>query len=127
MNLTALEVIALILILVSFVKILYLIFNKKAWWNFVGGFYRQSVLMTIIILILAAIVFGYLLTEITIVQLMAALALASLIFTMAFLQYPKEMGEFAQKVYKKKFSVVQIIYVIVWIFISLYALVFIFS
>ena len=127
MALAGLEVIALILILVSFIKILYLFFNKKGWWNFVGKFYRRSVLSTIVLLVLAAVVFGYLLVEITIVQLMAALALASLVFAIAFLQYPKEMGEFAQKAYKKKFSVVQIIFVIIWIFISLWALVVIFS
>lgn len=127
MALRALEVIALVLILISFAKILYLIFNKKGWWNFVGRFYRKPVFTTIVFLVLAAAIFGYLLVEITIVQLMAALALASLIFAIAFLQYSKEMGEFAQKVYRKKFSVVQIIYIIVWIFISLWALVVIFS
>lgn len=127
MALAALEVVVLILILASFIKILYLIFNKKAWWSFVDKFYKRSVLSTIILLVLAAVVFGYLLLEITIVQVMAALALASLIFAIAFLQYPKEMGEFAQKVYRKKFSVVQVIFVIVWIFICLSALVIIFS
>ena len=127
MTLAALEVAVLILILASFIKILYLIFNKKAWWGFVDKFYRKSVLSTIILLVLAAVVFGYLLLEITIVQVMAALALASLIFAIAFLQYPKEMGEFAQKVYRKRFSVVQVIFVIVWIFICLSALVIIFS
>jgi hypothetical protein len=80
MTYTPVEWVALILIVVSVVKMLFLLFNPKAWMNFVKGFYSLKSFAQLIALILAGIVLYYLIQGgITIVDILAVTTFIALL------------------------------------------------
>ena len=76
---TPVEIIALIVIAVSVIKMIVLLVNPRAWMNFAKGIYSKSGVVQFVSLILAAVVLYYLLQEITIVQVLAVVAFTVLI------------------------------------------------
>ncbi|MBU1252677.1 MAG: hypothetical protein KJ905_02315 [Nanoarchaeota archaeon] len=79
--LTSIEIIALVLIVVAVVKVFVLLVNPKAWMSFARGVYKNPAVTSLVALILAAIVFYYLIQNgMTIVQILAAAAFVALLF-----------------------------------------------
>jgi len=80
MAFTPVEIIALVMIIFSAIKILVLLVNPKSWMNFVKGFYKNPGLVKVFGFILAIIVFYYLyyISGITIVQILAVTAFIAL-------------------------------------------------
>ena len=69
---TPIEIIALTLIVFSAIKILVLIIKPTAWMNFAKSIYSNARITQWIILALAAVVFYYLIAELSVVQILAA-------------------------------------------------------
>ena len=122
MPFTPLETIALILIVIILVKLIIVIANRNAWLKFTRKIYNKPIPTTIVLAALGILVLYYLVQELSIVQIMAVLAFSSLIFALGFLQYPKEMHKLSTKVLKKKFSPGIIVYILIWLALSLWAL-----
>jgi len=81
MAFTAIETIALVLIVVSVIKILVLLVNPKSWMNFAKGVYKNPDAVKVVSFILAAIVLWYLVQSgITIVQILAVTVFVALLF-----------------------------------------------
>jgi len=80
MAFTSIEILALILIVVSAIKILFLLINPKGWFKFAKGFWKNTVLARIISLILAVIVFYYLTLTMSVVQILAVTLFVALLF-----------------------------------------------
>ena len=76
---TPIEIIALILIIVSGIKIIVILINPKVWMNFVKKLFANAALVRIVLLILAGVVLYYLLQELTIIQILAAATLIVLL------------------------------------------------
>ena len=76
---TPIEIIALILIIVSGIKIIVILINPNAWMNFAKKLFANASLVRIVLLILAGVVLYYLLQELTIIQILAAATLIVLL------------------------------------------------
>jgi|TARA_Y100000310_G_C20280989_1_gene622607 hypothetical protein len=80
MALTPVEIIALIVIVASAIKMLVLLVNPKSWMNFAKRIYARPGWVSLIALALAIVVLYYLTLEgITIVQILAVTAFVALI------------------------------------------------
>mgnify|MGYP001615176406 CR=1 FL=1 len=119
---TPVEIIASILVAVMIVKLGVVLTNKKSWLGLMQKINKNSKLLSIIYLILAAIVFYYLIQELTILQIFAAIAFTTLLLGFGFLQYPEEFMQFVKKMYKKKITFGKIVHLIVWIILLILAL-----
>ena len=98
---TPIEIIALITAIVIIVKALILIAKPKSINKFIDKFFKSKAI-PIFYLLLFLIVGYFLIQELTIVQIAAALTLSSLFIGMMYSMYHKEMAEFAKKMYNKK-------------------------
>lgn len=85
-------------VVLGLIKFLFLLFNAKAWMKFALKLYKNSVLLVVIELILALIIFYYLLQSLTIVQIMAGVLLGALLTGMTFAAYSKETLTWAKKI-----------------------------
>jgi len=88
----------LVFVILGLIKFLFLLFNAKAWMKFALNLYKNTVLLIVIELILALILFYYLLQSFTIVQIMAGVLLGALLTGMTFAAYGKETIVFAKKI-----------------------------
>jgi len=84
------------------VKLLFVLFKPKGWMDVSKQLYNSPAILALIELILAAIVFYYLLMELTIVQIMAGVVLGALLTGLSFASYGKEALAFGTKIMKDK-------------------------
>jgi len=98
----ALEIAALLLVVIGLIKLFIVSFNTGAWMKVVKFLYRNSVALFIVELILALILFYYVIQQFTIVQIMAVIALGALLTGMSFAAYGKETIDWASKILKAK-------------------------
>ena len=88
---TPIETIALIVIILSVVKIFVLLVNPKSLIKVSAGFWKNSTLVIFISFILAGIIFYYLIQELTIVQILAVFMFSSLFMVIGKAGYIKEI------------------------------------
>lgn len=98
---SAIETIALILVALSVVKIVMLLISPKSWYSssnpLVKLLWSNPLAAGTTALILGAIVLIYLLQELTMVQIFAVVAFASLLFMLALAPYNKQVLEMVAK------------------------------
>ena len=129
MGLTTIQTIAFILVLLTLVKLVVIIFNKKWWFNKVARpIYRNTLVSSLIFLVLAIVIFFYLLDSgITVTQMMAVTAFVVLLIGFSMVQYGKEVLSFADRIYKKKFNYGTWINILIWAGLAVWTLFEIFS
>jgi len=98
----ALQIAVLLLAILIVIKFLVLAIKPKAWLNFVKSLYNNPLITGLVELILAVILFYYLLMQLTIIQIMAAVALGALLTALSFAVFGKEMLPFAGKLIRNK-------------------------
>ncbi len=91
MAFNSVEIIALIVSILIIVKLLIISFSPRSWMKFAKGFYKSSMGLFVVELILAVIVFYFLLQSFTIVEIMAVITLGALLTGMTFALYANEM------------------------------------
>lgn len=79
MAFTPVETIALVMIVGGLIKIAVLLVNPKSWMNFAKDLYSKPKAVSAIALIFAAIVFYYIIQEVSIVQILAVTAFVALL------------------------------------------------
>ena len=94
MAFTPVEIIALVLIVVSVIKIAVLLVNPGSWMNFAKNLYSKPKAVSTVALILAAIVLFYLLQEMSIVQI---LAVTAFVILLVLIGLAKEVGPLIKK------------------------------
>lgn len=99
---TPIEILALILIVISSIKIITISINPTAWLNKIVKNVYVGKRTTIIFLILALIVLYFLLQELTIVQILAVMLFTAFIFAIGFSIHSKELIKLADQIYRKK-------------------------
>ena len=95
MAFTPIETIALVLIVISVIKIVILLVNPKSWMNFVKNLYSKQKTISVVAFILGAIVLYYLLQSgITFVEILAVTAFVALLMLIGL---AKEVGPLIKK------------------------------
>ena len=120
MVLTPIEMIAGLFVIISLIKIIVVIVNKDFCYEKIAKpIYSHKISMFIFVM-LAIIIFFYLIKELSIVQIFAVVAFSSLAFGIGFMMYYKEFMPFIQKAYSKRLSFLQLVYITVWFLICLW-------
>lgn len=113
---TPIGIIALILIIVSAIKIIVILVNPKSWADIVKKIWANPMVMSIVSLILAAIVLYYLIQSgLTIVQILAVTAFVGLLMAVGIGIYANEVISMATKMLKKGILKKAWLYTIIWI------------
>lgn len=116
MTLTSIEWIALIFAVIGLIKLIVVIFNKQAWYKGVTKkVHGNQKISAIIFVLLAIIIFYYLLRVMNIVQIMAAMAFGTLLIGLGFLYLSKDLLPALDKAIKRKLGFWMWIYILVWI------------
>ncbi len=119
---TPIEIIALILIIVSAIKIVVILVNPKSWADIVKKLWANPIITSIISFILAAIVLYYLvwIEGITIVQILAVTAFVALLMAVGIGIYAKEVISMSTKMLKKGILKKAWLYTIIWILLLIW-------
>ena len=123
MSFTSIEILALILIILSGIKIITILINPSIWLNKVVKKVYVGKRTTFIFLVLALIVLYFLLQEITIIQILAVMLFVALIFGISFSIHYKELIKLADQIFKNK-NIVKSNWlpIIIWIILLLWGL-----
>jgi len=113
---SAINIIALVLIVVSAIKIVVILVKPGAWVNVVKKIWSSPMMMSGISLILGAIVLYYLIQSgLTIVQIMAVTAFVALLMAVGIGMYANEVVGMAKKLLNRKMLKRMWLYIIIWI------------
>ena len=113
---TPIGIIALILIIISAIKIVVILVNPKSWADFVKKLWSNPMITSVISFILAAIVLYYLIQSgLTIVQILAVTLFVALLMAVGIGMYASEMISMATKMLKKGVLKKAWLYTLIWI------------
>lgn len=120
---TPIEIIALIIIIISAIKIIVILVNPKSWADVVKKIWVNPMVTSIIALILAAIVLYYLvwIEGITIVQIFAVIAFVVLLMAVGIGTYAKEVISMSTRMLKKGVLKRAWFYTLIWIVLMVWA------
>jgi len=121
---TTIEIIALIFIIISLTKIIYITLNPTSWnKRIVKKIWKNPHATSFISLILALIILFYLIKELTIIQILATSAFVSMLILYAFSIFSKELMNLTNKFYKGRTILKRAsIYIILWLILLLWGL-----
>jgi len=118
---TPIGIIALILIIVSAIKIIVILVNPKSWADIVKKIWANPMVMSIVSLILAAIVLYYLIQSgLIIVQILAVTAFVGLLMALGIGIYANEVISMATKMLKKGILKKAWLYTLIWIILLIW-------
>ena len=120
---TTIDIIALVFIFLALVKITVVLVNRKSWLNVSKLFYDYSRESSFLLIILGVIVFFFLLDEMSIVHIIAVIAFSIILLGLAVLQYPREFLHIAKKSSNRKISIFELLYIVFWIILLIWAFV----
>ncbi len=123
MAFNSVEIIALILAIVIIIKLLIVLFSPRSWFNFSKGLYKSPAVLFVVELILAVIVFYFLLQSFTIVEIMAVVAFGTLLTGMGFALYAKEIMGLASKMLGKTTLKRMWFPILIWLALAVWTLV----
>ena len=120
---TPIEIIALIFVIIGLIKMIVLFINPANWMKVVDKVYSNSAVTMIVGLVLAVVILNYLLAELTIVQIFAAMAFLGALMMINFASYGKETVTWANKLLKDKNMMKRSwLSIVVWIALMLWVL-----
>lgn len=124
MTFNAIEIAALVIVVLSLIKVIIVVFNARAWAKVVKFLYGNATMTFIVELILAAVLFYYLIQQLTIVQIMAVIALGALLTGMTFAVYGKETVAWASKLLNTRTLLKRAwLPILIWLALVIWALV----
>lgn len=97
-----LQIAVLLLAILVVIKFLVLAIKPKAWLNLAKSIYGNPLIAGLVEVILGAVLLYYLLMQLTIVQIMAAVTLGALLTALSFTIYGKDLIPFASKLIRNK-------------------------
>jgi hypothetical protein len=116
MAFTAVEIIALILLALGVVKMIVLLISPKSWLNLAKKLYNNKLVFQLVCLVLAAVVFYFLLQELTVIQIFAAMAFVALFIGVGLADPAKRIVSLYRKQIKEKTLLrSNWLYIILWI------------
>ena len=122
-NLTPIELIAVLFSLFILIKMIFLFVKKEAWFNsMVKPSIKNPGKIAVIYIILAVVIFYYLIQTLSIVEVVAVLAFCSILIFLGLFNYSEDLFNFAKKVYSKKFNLLMWIQILFWTILSIWVL-----
>ena len=121
MGFSTIEWFALILAVLTLVKLIVISINPKSWMNFSKSLFTKPWLTTTTSLILALVVLYYLLVEITIVQIFAVMLFLSLLMMAGMVRFTKDLHKIAGKNIKEKIKGSWLT-IIIWFLLAIWVL-----
>ena len=97
-----LQIAVLILTVLIVIKFLVLAIKPKAWLKLAKNLYSKPLILGIVELVLAAVLFYYLLQSLSIVQIMAAITLGALLTGLSFVVFGKELLPLVSKIMRNR-------------------------
>lgn len=127
--LTNLEILALVVIVATAIKIFVVMVNPKSWLGFVERIYSYPAVMMFLSLVLSAVTLKYLLDSgIGIVQILAVMLFLGFLMMMSLAVYSKEILPIARKILKdRKFLSKAWLAIVVWVALIAWAVYVIFA
>ena len=122
MAFNAVEIIALVVSILIIVKLLVISFSPRSWYSLAKGLYKSSIVLFVVELILAVIVFYFLLQSFTIVEIMAVITLGALLTGMSFALYAKETLGLASKMLGKTTLRRMWLPILIWLALAVWTL-----
>ncbi len=123
MALTPVDIIVTIFVLLALIKLIIVLINKELWYrNVVKPIYSNIKITGFIFVILAILLFYFLLQELSITQIFAVIAFSSFFIVLSFLQHQNEFMQLVEKAYKKEFNIWSYLYIIVWLILLIWVL-----
>lgn len=122
MNFTSIEILALIFAVAVIIKLVIVSLSPKGWKGFVKSLYGNPTLLAVFELILAGIVFYYLIQELSLVQIFACLVLGALLTGMTFAVYGKELMPVFQKMLNGNILKKAWLPILVWLALAIWVL-----
>ncbi len=123
MAFNAVEIIALVVSILIIIKLLVISFSPKSWYGLAKSLYKSSIVLFVVELILAVIVFYFLLQSFTIVEIMAVITLGALLTGMSFALYAKETLALASKMLGKGTLKRMWLPILLWLALAVWTLV----
>ncbi|MFA5174501.1 MAG: hypothetical protein WC438_04950 [Candidatus Pacearchaeota archaeon] len=119
---TPIEIMALILAIVSSLKLIVILIKPKAWYDdIVKPIWSKPMLTGLISLILAGITLYYLLQTMTIINIFAVMLFVVFLMAVGFSFYQKEVLDLATKMLKNKAMLKKAwFYILIWIVLVLW-------
>lgn len=124
MTYTSLEIISLVLIVISVIKILVLLISPKAWFHFAKKVWKNDNLVRVVCLILAITVLYYLISEgTTITQILAVTSFVALIIAVGIGQRVNDLIKHYEKLAKNR-SIIKDhwLYILIWLVLIIWGL-----
>ena len=120
---SAVEIIAGILIVAGLIKIIVLLVNPKAWMNFAKGVWKNTGLMQVVMLILSGVILYYLIDSgMTIVQILAAGAFMGTLMAVGFANHIDSlMSKYDKQIKKGNLFKDNWLYILIWIALLIWA------
>jgi len=123
MPLTPVEIIATLFVALGLIKLTVIAVNKDVWYHTVAKrVYGNPGTSAVIISLLAITVLYYLLQELTVVQVFAAVCFSSLFVALGMLANSKNVLAFAQKAYHTKLPAWTWLFTLTWLALSFWVL-----
>lgn len=118
----SLEWIVIVFAIVAIIKIIFVFGNRNAWISFLDRLYSRPTLCSLTFLILAGIIFYYLIQTMTIVEILAAGAFTACLMAMAFVHFGREIKSLVKKMIATPLTGMIWIYILIWIALLAWAL-----
>lgn len=122
MTLTSIEIIAAVTAIWVLIKTILLLTNRNKLSSITNTIYDNQENWTIVFSILSLIILFYLLKELTIVQIFATIAFASLLFAISLFQYPEAIKKMHRKIINQKLPKSIVMLILFWTILSLWVL-----
>ncbi len=123
MALGVIEIFVLVFVILGLIKLLVVLFSPKSWVGVAKGVYKNPALLVIVELILAAILFYYLLPAIGLVYLMAGVVLGTLLTGLTFAVFAKEVTPLVNKILKPNMLKKMWLPLIIWVILMVWTLI----
>lgn len=128
MALTLVEGVAGIFALLAVVKMIVVLFNKKAWYEKVNKpIFNNAKSASMFFGVLAVLVFFLLIQEMTVTQIFAGVAFGAILMAFALMKYYKILMPNFNKIVNMEMNSWLVIYILVWLVLSLWVLMEIFG
>ena len=113
---TPVEIIAAIFIILGAVKMLVLAFNAEAWIKFTEKVWTKPKTIKFVLIVLAGIIFYYLIAELSIVQVLVAIILGALFLSIGLVDNMKDIiRAYSEQIKNKTLLKDNALYIIIWI------------
>lgn len=121
---TSIEILAFILIIAAAIKLLVLAFNPSSWMNFAKKIWAKPVITQIVCLLLAILVFYYLIDSgLTIVQILAVTLFVALFMAVALAPEVEDLiRKYQSRIKRGSLWKQYWIYIVLWIILLLWGL-----